>query len=182
MRSYCINVNTHGFVLIILVSSILLCGCPKRSQMVTNVASETPQMNSSIPASGIYHLVGKDDNLSRIAKKYGSTVQVLAEFNNLKPPYVIREGLRLFIPRDGAEPKPEKVENVDQTPEVAVLDNAKLSWPVKGQLISEFGVREGAQHNGITIKAPEGTPIVSAESGRVGYVGSIPGLGYDTLI
>ncbi len=182
MRSYCINVITHSFVLVILVSSILLSGCPKRSPMVTNVASETPQMNSSIPASGTYHLVGKDDNLSRIAKKYGSTVQVLAEFNNLKPPYLIREGLRLFIPGDGVESKSEKVENTDQTTDVVVLDNAKLSWPVKGQLISEFGVREGAQHNGITIKAPEGTPIVSAESGRVGYVGSIPGFGNVILV
>ncbi len=150
--------------------------------MVTNVVSETPQVNSSIPASGTYHLVGKDENLSRIAKKYGSTVQVLAEFNNLKPPYVIREGLRLFIPKDGIESKPEKVENADQTTDVVVLDNTKLSWPVKGRLISEFGVREGAQHNGVTIKAPEGTPIVAAESGRVGYVGSIPGFGNVILV
>lgn len=182
MRSIFINASKYGLVLILLVSPVLLCGCPKRPPMANSALPETPQMNASVPASGNYHLVGKDENLSKIAKKYGSTVQALAEYNNLKPPFVIREGLRLFVPADGAENRLQKVENTDQATDAIIYDNTKLSWPVKGRIISEFGVREGAQHNGVTIKAPEGTPVVSADSGRVGYVGSIPGFGNVILV
>lgn len=150
--------------------------------MSSEPGSPPPQMNPSAPASGKYHLVSKDENLSRIARKYGTTAQVLAEVNNLKPPYMIKDGLKLFIPGDGFESKSEKSDNTDEAVEVAAHDNTKLSWPVKGKLISEFGVREGAQHNGIIIQAAGGAPIVAAEAGRVGYVGSIPGYGNVILV
>ncbi len=175
-------VNAYILPFIIFGYLLLVCGCPKRSEIDLYHISGPPQMNSSVPASGNYHLVSKDENLSRIAKKYGTTVQVLAEVNNLKPPYMIKEGLKLFVPGDGFESRPEKNGNADQGSEAVVYDKTKLSWPAKGQLISEFGVREGAQHNGIIIKAREGTSVVAAESGRVGYVGSIPGYGNVILV
>ena len=182
MRSIFINAPKYGLIFIFLISPVLLCGCPKRSPVANSALPETPQMNASIPASGNYHLVGKDENLSRIARKYGSTVQALAEYNNLKPPFVIREGLKLFVPGNGAEIKLQKPENADQSADTVIYDKTKLSWPVKGRIISEFGVREGAQHNGVTIKAPVGSPVVSADAGRVGYVGSIPGFGNVILV
>jgi murein DD-endopeptidase MepM/ murein hydrolase activator NlpD len=57
-----------------------------------------------------------------------------------------------------------------------------LAWPVRGKIASEFGVRGGAQHNGIEIQAAEGTSVRAAASGRVGYVGSIPLYGNVVLI
>ena len=38
------------------------------------------------------------------------------------------------------------------------------------------------QHNGISIKAPPGTPVRSAANGTVGHVGAIPGYGKVILI
>lgn len=167
---------------ICLVALALVSGCPRRSEFRNQDVLEAPNLNSSVPAKGSYHLVTRDESLSRIARRHGLSVQVLAEVNNLKPPYVIRDGQKLFVPNDSLEPKSEKTQSPVQVAEEAVVDRSKLVWPVKGALLSEFGVREGAQHNGITIKAPEGAPVVAAENGIIGYVGSIPGYGNVILI
>lgn len=139
-------------------------------------------MSSSVPASGHYHSVARDENLSKIARKYGTSVRFLAELNNLKSPYVIKEGMKIFISGDVEDSTPEKTGTSDQQIEVVVNDKTKLSWPVKGEIISEFGVREGAQHNGIIVRAPDGTSVVAAEDGKVGYVGSIAGYGNVILV
>lgn len=49
--------------------------------------------------SGMYHLVHKGETLGVIAKKYNSTVQEIAVANNIKPPFRIRYGTMLKIPR-----------------------------------------------------------------------------------
>jgi len=46
-------------------------------------------------------------------------------------------------------------------------------WPVKGDVIAEFGTTGKGQHNdGINIAAPRGAPVVAAESGVVAYAGN----------
>ncbi len=164
-----------------LVFLILLSGCPIRSAPVRQSDHEPPRMNSTVPVSGQYYSVTRDDNLTKIARKYGTTVRFLAELNNIKPPYVIREGMKIFIPGSGLE-KAGAGEQAAEQPVEDVNDTSKLSWPVKGEVVSEFGVRDGAQHNGIIIGAPDGTPVVAAADGRVGYVGSIAGYGKVILI
>lgn len=177
-----LNIKISALLIICFFSLALSCGCPRRADLAHQADSLTPNISSSIPVSGSYHNVVKDENLSRIAKNYGTTVRLLAELNNLKPPYLIKEGMRIFIPGNGSETPPEKKESVEQEVESPEEDKSKLSWPVKGLLVSEFGVREGALHNGITIKAQEGTKVLAAENGKIGYVGSIPGYGKVILI
>ena len=57
-------------------------------------------------------------------------------------------------------------------------------WPVKGKIIVGFGPRKGGFHNdGINILARAGTPVRSAESGTVIYVGNqLQGFGNLVLI
>ena len=57
-------------------------------------------------------------------------------------------------------------------------------WPVKGPLISSFGVKDGGLRNdGINIKANRGTPVRAAENGVVAYAGNeIRGFGNLLLI
>jgi len=109
-------------------------------------------------------------------------LQLLAEVNNLKPPYTISESALLFIPTGPPERKsepsdgdPGRAPNVEQFSEL-------LAWPIEGPVTSQFGVREGVQHNGITIQAPAGSPVRSAADGRIGHVGAIPGYGNVVLI
>jgi murein DD-endopeptidase MepM/ murein hydrolase activator NlpD len=45
-------------------------------------------------------------------------------------------------------------------------------WPVRGQVISSYGPKDGGLYNdGINIAAPRGTPVVAAADGVIAYVG-----------
>lgn len=64
----------------------------------------------------------------------------------------------------------------------ASLTPAPLLWPVRGQVTSEYAERAGRLHAGLDISAPEGTPIVAARAGRVGFVGRQNGYGNIVII
>jgi lipoprotein NlpD len=54
-------------------------------------------------------------------------------------------------------------------------------WPVRGQLVTEFGAAEGKSSKGIEIVVPHGTPVSAAAAGKVIYSGN--GIrGYGNLI
>ncbi|MGE5517327.1 MAG: peptidoglycan DD-metalloendopeptidase family protein [Bacteroidota bacterium] len=57
-------------------------------------------------------------------------------------------------------------------------------WPLKGELLNEFGPMAKGQHNdGVNIAAPRGTPVKAAENGVVAYVGNeLKGFGNLLLI
>ncbi|HEX4570693.1 MAG TPA: LysM peptidoglycan-binding domain-containing M23 family metallopeptidase, partial [Dongiaceae bacterium] len=54
------------------------------------------------PGAGGSYTVVPGDTLTRIARRYGTTVPVLAQLNGLTPPYVIKVGQHLTLP--GAAP------------------------------------------------------------------------------
>lgn len=54
-------------------------------------------------------------------------------------------------------------------------------WPVRGQLVTEFGAAEGKSSKGVEIAVPHGTPVTAAAAGKVIYSGN--GIrGYGNLI
>lgn len=164
-----------------MLLAIGAAGCPHYNSGVPP-SLRIPQLRSQVPATGLYHTVVRDETLSGIAKAYKVDLQQLAELNNLKPPYLIRENMKIFVP--GAS-QPKKVEEspTPKVPEQRVEEfTGILSWPLEGTVESEFGVRDGSQHNGITIGAAEGTPVRSAGAGKVGHVASIAGFGNVILI
>lgn len=57
-------------------------------------------------------------------------------------------------------------------------------WPVRGEMLAEFGPMAKGQHNdGVNIAAPRGTPVIAAENGVVAYVGNeLKGFGNLLLI
>jgi murein DD-endopeptidase MepM/ murein hydrolase activator NlpD len=51
--------------------------------------------------------------------------------------------------------------------------NRSFLWPVHGRIIGHFGPGpNGGENDGIDIAAPEGTPVIAAESGIVAYAGN----------
>lgn len=166
-------------VFVLAVVTIFVPGCPHH--VGEHVLDRTaPRIQSKIPAAGTYHTVAQDETLSAIAKRYQVDLQHLAEVNDLKPPYTIRAQDRLFIP--GARTEENSLPRATgEGPQVKRFDGV-LAWPVRGPIISQFGVRQGVQHNGITIAAPAGSTVRSAADGRVGHVGNIPGYGDVVLI
>ena len=75
----------------------------------------------------------------------------------------------------------------DTSPASAGVESAadgSFRWPVRGRVISAFGVKPGGERNdGINIEVPEGTPIKAAEGGQVIYAGNeLKGFGNLVLV
>lgn len=61
----------------------------------------------------------------------------------------------------------------DLPPEPAALAGRGFAWPIKGEVVSEFGPIAKGQHNdGLNIAAPKGTGVQAAENGVVVYSGN----------
>jgi murein DD-endopeptidase MepM/ murein hydrolase activator NlpD len=137
---------------------------------------------------GIVHVVAKGETIYRIARTYGLTPQELADANRIRDPRALEIGDALFVPgatrrleippaptAAPAGPEPEPV--VARAPRPAPAPGAagdgapapgpRLAWPLRGVVYSKFGPREGEQHAGIDIAAPEGTLIGAAAAGQV---------------
>ncbi len=70
---------------------------------------------------------------------------------------------------------------VDDAPS-APDNRARLMWPTRGRVTSEYGMRWGRLHAGIDIGAPTGTSIVAADGGTVIFVGWMNGYGNTVVI
>jgi len=124
-------------------------------------------------ATGVFHTVGNGETLWRICHTYEVPMDEVVRVNDIKDPTSIKTGSRLFIP--GAKnvlivtPHHTLASLEGEAGNVSYVTKS-LAWPVRGQVTSAFGIRDGVRHNGIDISVPEGTPIKAAESGRVVYV------------
>ena len=125
---------------------------------------------------GTYHRVKKGETLWRISYRYGVDIEELAAINGIRDPSRIKAGQVIYIP---AKKKHKKVKKKDYRrshtrkatravpPKFA--KKGRFIWPVKGRIISGYGMRGDSMHKGIDIKAREGTPIKAVEGGVVVY-------------
>ncbi|SDR04531.1 M23 family metallopeptidase [Pseudovibrio sp. Tun.PSC04-5.I4] len=100
---------------------------------------------------------------------------------------VIPEGevdvVRLEQP-EVSKPAPVQQRAAVKTSQVATADAATFRWPVRGRIISDFGVKPGGSKNdGINLAVPSGTDIKAAEDGTIVYAGNeLKGFGNLVLI
>lgn len=130
-----------------------------------------------------FHVVQKGETLFSIARAYDMEPEMIQDYNTLSDSDLLFVGQRLNL-----EPVPV-TEVVKQTfaatptkhqqvkPKMLVkFDPNKpqhFMWPVKGRVISRFGVKEGGMYNdGINIAASEGSAVQAVEDGEVVYAGS----------
>jgi len=146
--------------------------------------------SASYPGPRVYHTVKRHQTLWRICKTYGVDINEVARVNHIQDPSKIRVGQKIFIPRA------KRVLKVDiyiddiggrrgrsEDPKKIALARGRFSWPVRGKVTREFGIRGTTKHDGIDISAPRDTPIKAANSGRVLYSGSeIKGYGNIIII
>ena len=85
--------------------------------------------------------------------------------NRISDPTRIKAGERLFIP--GAK-KSKKIEPYRPVKKEKVR-KGDFIWPVKGRVISTFGLKGKFWNSGIDIAAPKGTRVVAAQGGIVVY-------------
>jgi len=132
------------------------------------------------PLPGIYHTVEKGQTLWRICNNYGVDLQEVAELNNIKEPSMIKEGQKIFIPGADLIKKVIPYE-YDATRDKVVLQTDRFIWPVQGNIISQFGMKDGLKYNGIDIAVPFGTPVKAAQAGKVVFSDFLRGYG-NTII
>lgn len=160
--------------------------------------------STSFDTRGAFHKVRSGESLLWVAKSYGVDLQDLAEMNNIQNlDQALTPGERLYIPerrvssfkklpfegtisenlekpvekRKGKKFKEPKAAN-----ESIFTDHNRFEWPVKGEVMSPFGIRHGRRHDGIDIKAVKGTRILAADKGLVVFSGSMRGYGNLILI
>lgn len=148
---------------------------------------------ASTPSGGKVHVVRPGENLYRISRHYGVSVDAIRRANRVRDVTELQVGQALRIPgARGDEPK------APLTPQAAgvtawkpsrgngaqALREADLSfaWPVRGSLTSSFGWRRGRRHEGIDIAARKGTPIHAAESGRIIFSGRLGDYGKVVIV
>jgi len=142
------------------------------------------------------HVVRAGDTLYSVSRSYNTDVYTLAKTNKLKSPFILTPGQRLSLPTQNylstasknlsnprlqkkpvirpvtlAKAKPRLAKS--SIPKPPKRAGSRFAWPVKGKLISSFGVKKDGLHNdGLNIAAKRGTPVKAAENGVVAYSGN----------
>ena len=144
-----------------------------------------------------YHIVEKGDTLYSISKRYNVDMPTLSRTNNLVAPFTLKLGQKLLLPGSIVTKQQTyaKTAKTRTTPKKSAYSNytykqpstkrkQKFMWPVKGQVISNYGpIAKGRNNDGINIKAAKGTPIKAADAGVVAYAGNeLKGFGNLILI
>jgi murein DD-endopeptidase MepM/ murein hydrolase activator NlpD len=146
-------------ILAILFFIILFAAC-------NGAIDLTPEVKGARQKGGIYHSFWRKHTLWLIAEAYGKTVRELAIANQLKTPFDIEIGGKIFIP--GAT----KYRDVDYKDPGWNVMLKSMRWPLEGDIIHDWGdsaFPKGLE--GIDINAPEGSIVRAAADGWVVYAG-----------
>lgn len=80
------------------------------------------------------------------------------------------------------EPKEQVKTDKPPAPDRIEFDRKRFIWPVKGTILSRYGIQpNGSKNNGIRIAGGENTPVLAAAAGEVTYSGTLKYYG-DTII
>ncbi|MSO85216.1 MAG: M23 family metallopeptidase [Rhodospirillales bacterium] len=78
------------------------------------------------------------------------------------------------LPPPATEKTPALESPITESPmDSTIGGTGRLAWPVRGRVISNYGVKEkGLRNDGINIAAPKGAPVRAADNGTVAYAGN----------
>lgn len=145
-----------------------------RPAATASPATQTPAPApppATLAADGTY-IVRPGDTLYEIARRFGTTVALLAEFNNLANTHTLAVGQPIVIPGQGGEnPATPAPKPAPPTPEPTAPPEpatGQFIWPVEGSNISQY-YKWG--HRAIDVLLPIGTPIIASAAGVVEFSG-----------
>jgi murein DD-endopeptidase MepM/ murein hydrolase activator NlpD len=134
-----------------------------------------------LPADGIYHTVGKNDTLEKIAKAYKVKPDVILQYplNHLDPnSLALAPGQKLIVP-GGIKELPKPVVQVYKAPAGSKRGSGRFVWPTSGYVTQAYK----PLHRALDIARAKGTPVKAADSGTVVFAGwSNTGYGYNIVI
>ena len=120
------------------------------------------------------------DSLFEISQRFTIPLPDIEAANNFPDPKKLRVGSVLLLPRiAGAKLPPNDSMRGSLAPQPRIVqtervprDKHQAIWPLSDRvIISPFGWRRSRFHEGIDLKAPQGTQIQAAHSGVVAYCG-----------
>lgn len=127
------------------------------------------------------HQVSKGNTLYDIARCYGVNIAEIRKLNKLRKNDKIYEGRKLLIPINEKYLN-AKCNNISKKIVKNIKKNNNNSsnnkrssylWPVKGKILSKFGLlANGLRNDGINISAEKGKPVLAADSGKIVYAGN----------
>jgi murein DD-endopeptidase MepM/ murein hydrolase activator NlpD len=134
-----------------------------------------------LPADGIYHTVGQNDTLDKIAKAYKVTADVIIQYplNRLDPNSpAIAQGQKLIVP-GGKKELPKPPVTVYKAPAGSRRGTGRFVWPASGSVTQAYK----PLHRALDLARSVGAPIKAADSGYVVVAGwSNSGYGYHIVI
>lgn len=169
MDSY-YKIKIHLAFFLTALSAFIPCSCClNKAVQETIPISDLYAQQSKLKG---YYTAQKGESLFFIAWRLSFDYRDLAEWNNLKKPYILHSGEKLRLSPLSTITKLNKRSD----PSITFYDK---SWqpPVHGILLRSYSERT----KGIDIKAPVGTPVLASAAGEVVYSGT--GIrGYGNLI
>ena len=79
--------------------------------------------------------------------------------------------------------KPQEKNQRQQGQEPIELDKTRFTWPVKGVIVSRYGIQpNGSRNNGIKISSRENSPVLAAAAGEVTYADTMKYYGYTVIL
>lgn len=127
------------------------------------------------------HIVKKGHTLYDLSICYDVSISEIMKMNQLHKNDTIYEGDKLFIPitPNNIQTKCNNIKkiknrrNVNLDKETSKPNKFSYMWPVKGKVISKFGLlAKGLRNDGINISAEKGKPVIAIESGKIVYAGN----------
>ena len=127
------------------------------------------------------HIVKKGHTLYDISNCYNVSILDIMKMNQLHKSDKIYEGDKLFIPitPKNIQAKCNNIKktiarsNINKSKETVKKSKYSYMWPVKGKIISKFGLlAKGLRNDGINISAEKGKPVLAIESGKIVYAGN----------
>ncbi|MSP83971.1 MAG: LysM peptidoglycan-binding domain-containing protein [Alphaproteobacteria bacterium] len=153
---------------------------PETNTVVITSAGTTVEPAPDVAAEPV---AAVEDEPEPVAAVEDEPEPVAAVEDEPEPVVAVEDEVVLVQPTAAALPQ-VAVEQPAPEPEPAPREGMLFAWPVRGKLISSFGVKSGGLSNdGINIAATQGTPVLAAENGVVVYAGNeIPGYGNLVLV
>ncbi len=166
-------------------------------EKATDQKKVTTKSNPKLENEPIRHKVSRGETAFTISRLYNVSIRSLAEWNGLDSNFTIREGQYLLIPlpKDqvasvSESASPGQVSNTpsppsssealpdpviketseletDQTESIETNNGGRFAYPVNGKIIRDYVKNKT---DGIDISAPEGSPVVAAETGVVAAI------------
>ncbi len=142
-----------------------LCACASTSTITSG--HHSPAVPLTPPEGYVLYTVQRGETLWRIARRTRIELEDLIRLNRIADAKKIDVGQILVVPQAS--------EANFAAPSSEGLD---FAWPVEGKVVAYFRDKmHGVANKGIDIQARPGDEIHAARSGRVAFIGKLPGYG-----